>query len=137
MQKINGKLETRDEISAEDFALVPNNQDLFVTIKTHRSPKQHRFAWALAKKVSDSCEWLEDKDDAMTWLKMKAKHVKVIIDKRTGEVVLKPKSIAFASLPQDQFSRLMNRFIWIVVNDVIPEMDESTLRNEILEMVGG
>lgn len=135
MRKARGKLEPVDQMSAEDLALLPADKDLLVTAKAPRNIRHHRLAWALAQKLADACDFLHDREDAMNYLKIKARHVKIVQD---GErVYLIPKSIAFASLRQDGFARLFNRMIWIVCNDILPGVAESDLRREIEEMCFG
>ncbi len=137
MRKCNGKLETVDSISAEAFEHVPCNKDLFVVIRSRRNPKQHRLAWALASKLVDGCDFLHDSEEAMTYLKYKTRHVKVIMDHKIGKGFLMPKSISFASMTQEQFSRFLNRAIYVVCTEIIPGLPEKTLRAELQAMVGG
>jgi hypothetical protein len=125
-----------NEISDDELRELSQDKDLLVTIKTPRNPKQFALAWALAQKVSEACDWLHDKDDAMDWLKIKSRHVKMIQDPKTQKVVIVPKSIAFASLSQDVFKRVLDRMIWVTVNDIVPGLDESALRHEIEAIVG-
>ena len=72
----------------------------------------------------------------MDWLKIKARHVKIIQNPKTGQVAIIPKSIAFASLSQDAFKRVLDRMIFIVCSEIIPGLDEGKLRAEIMAMVG-
>lgn len=125
----------RNEMSDGDLRSVSQDRDLLVTVKTPRNPKQFALAWALAQKVSEACEWLHDKEDAMDWLKLKARHVKMLQDPHTQKVAIVPKSIAFASLSQDAFKRVLDRMIWVTVNEIVPGLDESVLRREIESMV--
>lgn len=137
MRRINGKLETIDPVSAEAFEHVPCNKDLFVVIRSRRNPKQHRLAWALASKITDGCDFLHDSEEAMTYLKYKTKHVKIVVDHKTGQSFVMPKSISFASMTQEQFSRFLNRAIYVVCSEIIPGLPEKTLRAELQAMVGG
>jgi hypothetical protein len=131
------KLEIIDPVSAEAFEHVPCNKDLFVVVRSRRNPKQHRLAWALASKLVDGCDFLHDSEEAMTYLKYKTKHVKVVMDQKTGKSFVMPKSISFASMTQEQFSRFLNRAIYVVCSEIIPGLPEKTLRAELLAMVGG
>ena len=131
------KLEIIDPVSAEAFEHVPTGKDLFVVIRSRRNPKQHRLAWALASKIVDGCDFLHDSEEAMTYLKYKTRHVKVIMDHKTGKNFLMPKSISFASMTQEQFSRFLNRAIYVVCSEIIPGLPEKTLRAELQAMVGG
>lgn len=137
MRRQGRHLAPANPISDDDMALIPTDRDVLVTWKTPRNTKQHAFAWALATKVSEACDWLHDAEDAMDFLKIKCKHVKYLTDPRTGKVEIVPKSIAFASLPQAQFSRLLSRMVYVVCSSVIPGLKESDLRREIEAMVAG
>jgi hypothetical protein len=125
-----------DPVSAEELAEIPTTAELLVTVRTPRNPRQHRLAWALADKVAQACDWLHDRQDAMDYLKMKAHHVRIMVEPRTGRTFLVPKSIAFASLDQQGFNRFFNRMIYVVCAEVIPGLKEKDLRDELLAMVG-
>ncbi len=133
-----GTLVPVDEIAADKLRLAAKDgADVMVEVRSRRNPKQHRFAWALAEKVAQSCEHIHDREDAMDMLKIAARHVRWVTDWRTGEMHPVPKSIAFASCPQAQFSRLMDRFVHIIVRDILPGIAEAELRAEIEAMVIG
>ncbi len=134
MRRVGTHLTPVDPISEEEVRLIPADRDVLVTWKTPRNIKQHRLAWALAEKVSEACDWLHDRDDAMDWLKFKARHVRMLQDPVSGKVAIVPKSIAFASLSQAAFSRVLNRMIWVTCNEIISNLDEGTLRAELEAM---
>lgn len=136
MRREGNRLAPVDPISEEDLATVPLGKDVLVTVKSPRNLRQFRLAWALAKKVSDACEFLPDSETAMDWLKIKARHVKIIQDPRTQQVAIIPKSIAFASLSQDAFKRVFDRMVYVVCAEIVPGLDEGKLRAEISAMVG-
>lgn len=136
MRREGNRLAPVDPISEEDLQKVPLAKDVLVTVRTPRNLRQFRMAWALAAKVAASCDFLHDSEDAMDWLKIKARHVKMIQDPRTQQVAIIPKSIAFASLSQDAFKRVLDRMVYVVCSDIVPGLDESSLRREIEDMVG-
>lgn len=133
MRREGSHLVPVDAISAEEIAELPAH-DLLVTVRTPRSVKQHRLAWALADKVADSCDWLHDRSDAMDYLKLRAHHVRIVVEP-SGRTVLLPKSISWASLPQPAFNRFFNRIVWLVCNEIVPGIEEKALRDELLKMV--
>ncbi len=137
MRREGNRLAPVDPISEEDLQKVPLAKDVLVTVRSPRNIRQFRMAWVLAAKVAASCDFLQDSEDGMDWLKLKARHVKYIQDPKTNQVSIIPKSIAFASLSQDDFKRVFDRMIFIVCSEVIPGMDESELRAEISAMVAG
>jgi hypothetical protein len=125
-----------DEMSAEELAKLPLRQQVLVKVTMPRNLRQHRLAWALATKVAEACDWLHDREDAMDWLKIKARHVRYIHDHRNGETQIVPKSIRFAALDQTGFDRVFRRMVYVTVSEIIPGLDEAALRAEIESMVG-
>lgn len=125
-----------DPVSAEMLAEVPLGKQVMVTIKVPRNLRHFRLAWVLADIVSKSCDWLHDREAAMDWLKIKARHVRMIHDPLRNTTAIIPKSIAFASLDQLGFKRVFDRMISVVVTEIIPDMDEKSLRAELENIVG-
>ena len=136
MRREGNHLVPVDEVAAEEVRLIPTTQDVLVTVKTPRNVRQFKLAWALAQKVSEAVDFLHDREDAMDWLKIKARHVRMLQNPRTKQVLIIPKSIAFASLGQDAFARVFNRMVWITCNEIIPGLEEGSLRAELEAMVG-
>jgi hypothetical protein len=126
-----------DDLAAEEMARLPENKAALVTARVPRNPRHHRLAWALAQKLSEMVDGIHDREDAMTFLKIKARHVDYLTDPTNGNVYLVPRSINFASLDQTAFSRLWDRMCWIVCNEIVPGLDSEALQREILEMVDG
>lgn len=136
MRRDGGHAVPVDAIAAEEFAnAVADRSEFMATCRRARSIKQHRWAWALAQKVAEAHPDLLDRDQAMHLLKLKARFVAVVVDPTNNRIHLIPKSIAWDKCPQEVFNRLMNRFVYIVVSELIPGMDEGDLRNEIEAMV--
>lgn len=125
-----------DEMSAEVLATIPLRTQVLVTAKVPRNLRQHRLAWALATKISEACDFLADREAAMDWLKIKARHVRYIHDHNNGETAIIPKSIRFAALDQMAFDRLFKRMVFVTVTQILPGIDEAALRAEIESMVG-
>lgn len=137
MRRVGNRLAAIDPVSEDELATVPQDKDLLVTIKTPRNVKQFKLAWCLAKKVSEAVDFLHDSEDAMNWLKIKARHVRILQDPKSGQIAIVPKSIAFASLSQDNFAKVFNRMIYVTCTEIIPGLDEGSLRSEIEAMVSG
>lgn len=124
-----------DEISSDALMHVPGGKEVLVTVRAPRNPRQHRLAWALAQKVSEACDWLPDAESAMDWLKIRCRHVRIVHNPATGHSFIVPKSIAFASLNQQSFSRLLNRMVYVICSEIVPGLSEADLRSEIEAMV--
>ena len=125
-----------DEMSSDELARIPLRQQVLVAVRVPRNIRQHRLAWALATKVAEACDWLHDREDAMAWLKIKARHVQYIHDHRNNETHIIPKSIRFAALDQMGFDRIFRRMVYVTITEIIPGLDEAALRIEIESMVG-
>lgn len=136
MRREGSHLVARDEVAADELRSIPTTADLLVTVKTPRNLRQFRLAWALAQKVSEATDFLPDRETAMAWLKIKARHVTMLQNPRTGQVAIIPKSIAFASLGQAAFARVFNRMVYVTCTEIIAGLKEGDLRAEIERMVG-
>lgn len=135
MRRVGGSLHAVDAVSDEELRnAVKDNQEVMVTVRAPRNMRQHKLAWALARKIADACDF-HDHQDAMDFLKIKARHVSYLVDPKTGEIYIRPRSISFGSCQQAVFNRILNRMIWAVVTDIVPGLDESLLRDEIEDMV--
>lgn len=94
-----------------------------------RSGPHHRWFMALLKTVSDAMggEWTPE--NLRLWLKLKAGFVEVYeID---GKTIIKPRSMSFASMKQDEFSEVSQRMIDLICAELIPGMAASDLRREV------
>lgn len=125
-----------DQVAADMLAEVPAGTGVMVTVKVPRNLRQFRLAWTLADIVSKSVDWLPDRETAMDWLKIKARHVRMITDPLRGTIAIVPKSISFASLDQVGFARVLNRMIYVTTAEIIPGLEESSLRAELEAIVG-
>lgn len=122
-------------VSEDDFRELPSDRDLLVTARSARSPQQLAKAWVLASRIAEACDWLGDKETAMEWLKLKARHAKLIVDPETGELMLLPKHINFASLSQEAFNRLYERFLYVTCHEILPGVEQKALLKAIEELV--
>lgn len=135
MRRQGARLIPVDDIAADDLVRVPANRDVMVKITSSRNMKLMRFLWALASKVADACDHLHDREDAMDELKIRVRHVKYITNPATGEVRIVPKSLT--KLDGPGLSRLADRMVFVICRDIVPGLNEETLRAEIMAMIDG
>lgn len=126
-----------DKRADEIIVALKEGRQVLVNVHAPRNIRHHNKAWALAAIIGENADELQDADDAMDWLKIKARHVKWIVDPSTGSTLIVPKSIAFASLDQVHFSRLFDRFLYIVTTEIIPGLEEASLKKRIDEIIDG
>jgi hypothetical protein len=128
------------EVFEDEFRNIKQGTDLEVKATQPRSLPQMRLAWGLAGKIAKSGALGDaDQRDVMNYLLLKSRHVRYVTTSFRGDIqetVAVPKSIRFASMDQTEFQRLMNRMIFIVTSEIIPDLPESELRAEIEKMSG-
>lgn len=101
---------------------------------TARSLRQHRLYWALCQRVAENSEALASAEQVSDLLKLSVGHCQLFEDAK-GQVWKTPRSIAFASMPHDEFCTFMDQVIRVVVERILPGVDEDDLRREIEEMI--
>jgi hypothetical protein len=127
-----------NSMSEDDFEPVAMDTEVQVEIKSERQLSTLKFIWGLATILAEQTEWFLDKEDAVNGpqgLKILARHCKLVTDLKTGEVTLRPMSMARKS--NEAMQRLKNRMIYVVVTKLMPGMDSETLRKEVEAYIGG
>jgi hypothetical protein len=123
------------EVWEDDFRAVKNDNDVKCVVSQPRSIKQHRFAWALATKVAEACDFLDTKDDAMEYMLIESRHSRIIHDPLRGITYARAKSINWASMDGTAFTKLMKRLTHVVATHIVPGIDKAELRKEIEAML--
>lgn len=105
-----------------------------------RSVKYHRRFFGMLNTVWQACGDWQTVDELLVELKFRAGLVdrQQVIDKATGEVlaeIIKPRSISFAAMSDDQFREFVDRCIKIICETMVPGLDDSVLRDEVLRAV--
>lgn len=119
-----------------EFASIKMGAEVKVKATTPRSIRQHNFAWALAQKVSEACDWLDDKDDAMEFILIEAKHTRKIYDRIRGIAHLRAKHTNFGAMDGSEYTRLFNRMKYVIMTVIVPNIEWSALVAEIEAMIG-
>lgn len=122
-----------NQMAADDLAIISNGSDVYVRLSTPKNLKLLAYIWALATKIAECRDDLLDKDDAMLLLKREARFVKFAMDPTTGELELRPKSLA--RLSNEDLTRLTNRMVYVTCAKIVPGIEEKKLRDELLKMV--
>lgn len=120
----------------EDFGHIKMNAEVQVKATTPRSLRQLKFAWALATKIADACDWVETKEDCMDFMMIEARHFRRIYDPLRGVAILKPKPTNFGAMDGTDYTRLLKRLVHVAVTIMVPGMNDAELQAEILQMVG-
>ena len=118
-----------DQVADEEIKRLGDDM-VWAEITVPRNLKQMRYLWAIAQKLSDGGLY-ESKEDAMDDLRIRARFARWGVE--DGRTIVVPRSRSRQR--SDVLSRLLNRIIFIVCNDLIPHIKEADLRAEIEEMV--
>jgi hypothetical protein len=120
-----------DQIADEEIKRLPNDEaPLWAEITTPASLKLLRLLWAIATKLAQGGLY-PDKDVAMEDLKIRARHARFAVEK--DRVVIVPRTLS--RLSRDKLSRLADRMIFVVCDQLLPGMDESEFRAELEKML--
>ena len=128
-------LKAADLRAAEELSKIKPGQEVRCEIRRVRNPKQLRLYWALI----DACWQHQDryaaKQDLSDVIKVAVGHSDQVVTK-SGEVVARPKSIAFGNMPQDAWEDFFSRVIEFVCQRIIPGTSDADLRAHLEELVG-
>lgn len=131
---------TPDDAKSEALlASVKVGRVVLVKTKSARNPKQHRLLWALAAMIAENVERFTDAEHVVHELKLHTGHVerKQINVPGLGVVFQEwPKSIAYESMPQEEFAAWFDKVIAYVASDIWMGITSTAIRNEIAEMLG-
>lgn len=123
-----------NEMESEDLALVAMMAKVMVTMRTERNIEALRYLWGLVWKAQQNTDYWIDKDKAMEWFKVRAGFVKPGRDPDTKEWnPLRPKSLT--RIGDEELRLLIERVKDLICSEVLPGMEDDTLRQEIEEML--
>lgn len=111
--KKGGALVPADFAADELLAELTEGKEVVITIRRPRSPPHHRFFFALLRKVCEATGRWHDEDELLDALKLATGHVRRV-QRMDGEVILMPRSINFASMPEGPFARFKKRALWVI-----------------------
>lgn len=125
------------DFAAEEFlAGIPNGREVLVTVRRPRSPRHHRWFFALLRKVVENSELWHDEDDLLDDLKLATGHASRRVNVLTGETVLVARSINFASMPEDPFKRFKMRCLHVLAGalgiDPVALMEETDATQKLV-----
>lgn len=126
--------EPADEDAIEALRKIKRGEVVRVELRRPRSHPQHNLAMAVLKLAFNNQDKYKRFDDLLIEVKLKCGHYREHITTK-GKVIYVPKSIAFESMPQDDFNVFFEKMIDVVLDDILPGVDEGDFREEVLAMV--
>lgn len=105
-----------------------------IEFSTPRHGKHHRKLMALLQLIAENSETYTTVEKALIAVKLVVGHFDLLADPKTGEVLQIPRSIAFESMPQEDFEVFYSAAIDGVLQHILPTMDRETA-DRLLEMI--
>lgn len=115
-------LEPEMEADLKALEAFPQGQRIKVTLSTGRVPSRLRFYWSFLHKVVEATEATPDVESLHTLIKMETGYV--VPARVKGYIINLPRSISFASMTEDEFSRFLEGAIKFIASSfgITPEM---------------
>ena len=135
VRRRGNKLEPCSLVDEEALNELPEGKDLSATIARTRSTKQHRFFWALLQKICENHETYRRPEQLLLWLKVKLGYVEQVRF-HDDQVWWVPQSISFNAMGQDEFKKFFDAALDVIVEEVIPDINQYELLHEVEKMIG-
>lgn len=123
-----------DDAGRRYWARFAVGDQVMLDIRRPRSLPQHNLFWALAQIAADNNPGkLASKDEAADCIKLACGLTKTTHIKYQGQWYERkaPASIAFESMPQDEFNPFFEKAIAYVCAELVPGLDPATLEIEV------
>jgi len=135
VRRRGNKLEPCSLVDEEALNELPEGKDFSATIARTRSTKQHRFFWALLQKICENNETYRRPEQLLLWLKVKLGYVEQVRF-HDDQVWWVPQSISFNAMGQDEFKKFFDAALDVIVEEVIPDINQYELLHEVEKMIG-
>lgn len=124
-----------DEQAEEEVRKLKPGQATLVEVKRARNERQHKLYWTLIGAIFDHQTKYATRIDLSDAIKVAVGHCEEV-GQRGNQIIVRPKSIAFANMPQQQFEDFFDRVIKLVCERIIPGTSDADLRAHLEELVG-
>lgn len=107
------------DFAAEEFlSELKDGREVILTIRKARSPKHHRWFFAMLHKVVENTDRWSTEDELLDALKLATGHTerRQTID---GSIYLAPRSISFAAMEEGAFTRFRRRCCYVLATRVL------------------
>lgn len=112
-----GRCLVPSDVHAEEYLKeIKLNREILVEARTVRSPLQHRWFFAMLRKVIDATGSWPSPEALLDATKIAVGHTRLVIPFGGTEedVQTIPKSISFGSMDQTAFQRFVRRSVWVI-----------------------
>jgi hypothetical protein len=130
-----GHLTPVDETGEEALRKLKFGDVVTVEVKKPRNGKHHRLYWALVGIVHHNQDRYETTEQLHTALKIAAGHYELLTMPNGNEYKI-PRSIAFDTMDQLEFSQFYDRVCDLVAKHFLPGVSVEALKAEVESMIG-
>jgi hypothetical protein len=134
-RKVLGHLVPVDEPALALMKKAKPGELLIVEARRPRNILHHRKLFALLNLVVDNTDRYPDVETLLFALKIATGHCEIFPGADGKREFIKPKSISFESLSQDEFEPLYDRFVNVIVSQIIPGTGKQALLDEVEAML--
>ncbi|MEL6316219.1 MAG: hypothetical protein AAFR16_01130 [Pseudomonadota bacterium] len=130
-------LEPADALAVEalDGLRLSQGATLRATLRMPRNSARNRWFHALLAVVADALGDQWTPTTVKHWLKVKCGLCDLFeVD---GQILLVPRSTAFAAMDEIEFAAFCDRAVRVIVTELMPGMSSDDLRREVDLMLGG
>lgn len=114
---------------------IRDGRDVMLSVKIARNPRHHRLLFAMLNLVVQRTNKFDGTDEALIALKIACGLVDPYIDAESGKTFFVPRSIAFESMAQDEFSAFFDRAVHVATTRWFPPgTKQAEVRAEIEAM---
>lgn len=124
-----------DALAEEDVLELSSSKPLMVKVTTTRSLPQHRLLFGLIRKTARSTPTPITENALRQWLTVRTGHVDVM-PLGFGKSYEAPRSWAFERMDGDEFRKLFNDVVHIILTEVAPNLPDD-FADEFLAILDG
>jgi len=138
LKKVGNSLVPTDDDSRKLFGLIPENVMVLTNVRTPRNPNQLRLIWHLARLVFDNTEQFDSAEHVMEQIKIGTGYSvrTLLVIPGVGEVwQVRGKSIAYESMPQNEFAAWLETALDYVAAELLPGVDRDEIVKHIQELM--
>lgn len=124
-----------DPFAEEFMAKLKDEREVLLSARRPRSVQQHKFLFALLRKITENTDRWADEETLLDDLKLATGLFETRISAITGLPYPVPASISFAAMDGDRFDKWFRKAIDVLAREVLHVLPEA-LRAEIEDMLG-
>lgn len=124
-----------DDAASDFLKRLKPGQEFMAEARLPRNLKAHRWLFKLLQIVVENCDRYPNVETLLFALKIACGLCDPFPSADGKTVFMRPHSISFESMGEDEFAPLRERFVRIICEQIIPGTDSDALRAEVDSMI--